>query len=423
MAKLGEICRITSAKRIFESEYVTDGVPFIRGLEITNGSIGKSDIKYECYISKERYQALKLSSGVPLRGDILITSVGTIGNLCYVDFEQPFYYKDGNIIQLTDFQENVHSKYLYYFMKSPYFIKQLNNALIGAVQKALTIVMLKDIEIILPDFATQENIANKLSIIDKKIANNNAICSDLESLAELLYDYWFIQFDFPDENGRPYKSSGGKMVWNEKLKRNIPVGWEVKPLGDYISIIRGVSFKPEDELKQRSDNSISLLKSNNIQNGMINFDKTVFLPSYLAERNQWLTKGSVFITMSSGSKAHMGKTAVIYEDLPYVFGAFCAKIVIDDSIMGYLATYFRGTWFRAYIENVTAGTSINNIGNEQLSSILLPIPDSDTQNRFEEQLKPMFARQGELENETRQLSSLRDFLLPMLMNGQVNGSK
>ena len=161
------------------------------------------------------------------------------------------------------------------------------------------------------------------------------------------------------------------------------------------------------------------MKSNNIQNGTINFEQPVFLPQQLADKNQWLTEGSVFITMSSGSKAHMGKTAIVYKDLPFVFGAFCAKIVIDDSVKGYLSTYFRSEWFRAYIENVTAGTSINNIGNDQLTNILLPFPDSDIQKRFEDYLKPMFVRQGELGTETQQLASLRDFLLPMLMNGQV----
>lgn len=80
------------------------------------------------------------------------------------------------------------------------------------------------------------------AVIDKKIENNNAICVDLEGMAKLLYDYWFVQFDFPDENGKPYKSSGGKMVWNEKLKREIPEGWEVIRLGDYITANRGISY-------------------------------------------------------------------------------------------------------------------------------------------------------------------------------------
>lgn len=322
--------------------------------------------------------------------------------------------------------ERVDSKFLYYALTSAQATKYLDSIASTAVSAypSFNPEDLGNYVLDIPDsLEEQREIANVLSSVDEKIFNNNAICSNLEAMAKLLYDYWFVQFDFPDENGMPYKASGGKMIWNDELKREIPAGWKVKPLGEYISVIRGISYKPADELKQSSAKSVSLLKSNNIQNGTINFEQPVFLPQQLADKNQWLTEGSVFITMSSGSKAHMGKTAIVYKDLPYVFGAFCAKIVIDDSVRGYLSTYFRSEWFRAYIENVTAGTSINNIGNDQLTNILLPFPDSDIQKCFEDYLKPMFVRQGELGTETQQLASLRDFLLPMLMNGQVKVGK
>ena len=269
------------------------------------------------------------------------------------------------------------------------------------------------------DVQEQKKISYILSSLDSKINNNNAICSDLEGMAKLLYDYWFVQFDFPDENGKPYKSSGGKMVWNDELKREIPAGWEVKPLGDFISVVRGISYKPSDELKCADENSVLLLKSNNIQNGVVNFEQPVILPWNLADDEQWLTKGSVFITMSSGSKAHMGKTAIIYKNLPYVFGAFCAKIDIKNAVRCFVSTYLRSDWFRVYIENVTAGTSINNISNEQLTSIMIPVPDYKILREFEVRMRDAFDRQGEIIEENQQLASLRDFLLPMLMNGQV----
>ncbi len=326
---------------------------------------------------------------------------------------------------ITPDERILKGEYLNIILHSPYAQKYFEANASGSGQRyTLTTDIIGDFPVPIPDdMSVQDSFGKMCSDIDSKITNNNAICSNLEAMTKLLYDYWFVQFDFPDENGKPYKSSGGKMVWNAELKREIPAGWEVKPLSEYISVIRGISYKPTDELKQSSANSISLLKSNNIQNGTINFDQPVILPSHLADSNQWLTEGSVFITMSSGSKAHMGKTAIVYKDLPYVFGAFCAKIVIDDSVKGYLSTYFRSEWFRAYIENVTAGTSINNIGNDQLTNILLPFPGSDILKRFEDYLKPMFVRQGELGTETQQLASLRDFLLPMLMNGQIKLGK
>ena len=123
--------------------------------------------------------------------------------------------------------------------------------------------------------------------------------------------------------------------------------------------------------------------------------------------------------MSSGSKAHMGKTAIVYKNLPFVFGAFCAKINIVEKMRCFISTFFRSEWFRFYIERVTAGTNINNISNEQLTDIVMPIPDDRTLKEFEKCFNSTFDMIGELFEENQQLASLRDFLLPMLMNGQV----
>ena len=417
--KLSDICLITSSKRIFEREYVKTGVPFIRGQEVSDGSIEDSNSTFECYISKERYNELKEKYIIPKKNDILITAVGTIGNLYYVDNDFEFYFKDGNLILFTNFSEMVYPKYLYYFMKSPYFKKQIEYSMIGAVQKALTMVMLSKIEIDLPSYNEQVKIANIFSKLDNKIKNNKNINSELESMAKTIYDYWFLQYEFPNEEGKPYKSSGGKMVYNDELKKEIPEGWKVNKAGEVISVVRGISYKPKDEIKEINKDTISLLKSNNIQNGSINFEQPVYLDKKMANEEQWLTKGSVFITMSSGSKAHMGKTAIVYETLPYVYGAFCAKINIKPSHCGFISTYFRSSHFRTYIENVTLGTSINNISNDQLTNIKLAFPEERVLEKFEKIIKPIFEKQGKIIFENQELTKLRDELLPLLMNGQV----
>ena len=210
--RLDDICCVSSAKRIFESEYVKQGIPFIRGLEITNGSLLKDETKFECYISRERYEQIVSKYGKPSKGDILITAVGTIGNLCYITKEMDFYFKDGNIIWFSNINQKCNSKWLYYWMKSQFFKEQIKYSMIGAVQKALTIDMLNKVTISLPPLPIQRKIAAVLTALDDKVALNKRINNKLEVMAKRLYDYWFVQFDFPDENGRPYKSSGGKMV-------------------------------------------------------------------------------------------------------------------------------------------------------------------------------------------------------------------
>ncbi len=170
--KLGELCRLSSSKRIFESEYVNNGIPFIRGQEISDKSILDENSKFECYISEERYNEIKEKYGVPQKGDILMTAVGTIGNLVVLNSNRPFYFKDGNVIRFSDFSELIDSTYLALFMKSPYFNKQIQYALIGAVQKALTMVMLSNIEIPLPEISIQKRIATILMEINSKIETN-----------------------------------------------------------------------------------------------------------------------------------------------------------------------------------------------------------------------------------------------------------
>ena len=248
--KLSEICRIASSKRIFESEYVERGVPFIRGQEISDGSILDPKASFECYISQSRYEEVKEKYGKPNKGDILITAVGTIGNLCYLDKDIDFYFKDGNVIWFSEIISSCDGKFLFHFMKSSYFKEQLKYFMIGAVQKALTIDMLKKVEVPLPPLPTQQKIAAILSSLDDKIALNKKINAKLEAIAKRLYDYWFVQFDFPNEEGKPYKSSGGKMVWNEVLKREIPEGWEVRNLyeiADYINGLACQNYRPQDE--------------------------------------------------------------------------------------------------------------------------------------------------------------------------------
>jgi len=102
----------------------------------------------------------------------------------------------------------------------------------------------------MPPLCEQNRIANVLGSIEERIENNNAICAELEAMAKLLYDYWFVQFDFPDENGKPYKSSGGKMVWSEELKREIPEGWEIGCVSDLGSIVTG-STPPTEQIPQK----------------------------------------------------------------------------------------------------------------------------------------------------------------------------
>lgn len=417
--KLGNVCSIKSAKRIFESEYVNDGIPFIRGQEISDGSINKSNTRYECRISFERYDELKQIYGVPQYGDILITAVGTIGNLYYVDTDRPFYYKDGNIIQFTDFSSNICSKYLFYFMKSPFFKKQLEYSLIGAVQKALTMVMLSEIRIPLPPVEQQIKIANMLSTIDDTLSNNYVITDELEAMAKTLYDYWFVQFDFPDENGKPYRTSGGEMVWNEQLKREIPKGWDIASINQMTQSYRGVSYDKKD-LLPTPENGVLVLRGNNIQNNRLVYDNNVaYIPYSFVAKEQQIHAHDIILTMSSGSKEHIGKCTIFQYDSPHTYGAFLTKFTPDSNKVSFVYLSMISDFFKKKIKAICNGTGINNLTNETFDNLVFPKPNEPVLNCFEEITAPLLEKMGACERENEELTKLRDWLLPMLMNGQA----
>ncbi len=416
--KLKDLCATITDGSHYSPPASSKGYPMLSSKDMNDTDFDYSHCKY---IDEKEFQKMKHNGCVPLKDDVLIIKDGNN----YL--EKVFVVKETKEIAILSSigilrpnTEIVDPYYIKYYLTSRFVKEEVAKKYVTG--SALPRIILKnfgDIDMPYVNLNTQHRIVRVLKEFDDAIDNNNIISSELESLAKTIYDYWFLQFDFPDENGRPYKSSGGKMVWNEELKREIPEGWKVDKAGNYISLIRGVAYKPSDEKNSAVKNIVPLLKSNNIQNGKINFDSPVYLLAEKISPEQFLKDHSVFITMSSGSKAHMGKTAILYKSLPYAFGAFCARISINPKYRSFLSMYFVSDMFRKYIESVTSGTSINNISSEQLASIIIAFPPEKVLNKFEEILNPIFSKQGDIVMENYQLSSLRDFLLPMLMNGQV----
>lgn len=417
--KLGELCRLSSSKRIFESEYVNNGIPFIRGQEISDKSILDENSKFECYISEERYNEIKEKYGVPQKGDILMTAVGTIGNLVVLNSNRPFYFKDGNVIRFSDFSELIDSTYLALFMKSPYFNKQIQYALIGAVQKALTMVMLSNIEIPLPEISIQKRIATILMEINSKIETNKKINKELEVMAKELYDYWFVQFDFPGANGKPYKSSGGKMSFNSILKRDIPEGWEIKSINDFCTSYRGVSYDKSD-LLDGPEGGVLVLRGNNIDGNTLVYDDNVaYVPPSFVEPEQKIKKHDIIMTMSSGSKEHVGKCTMFQSDSEHTYGAFMTKFTPESECLFFAYRSMLSDFFKSKIKYICGGTGINNLTNQTFDEILFPFPPKDVLKEFEKLLTPIYEKVGKNNDEILRLTALRDELLPMLMNGQV----
>lgn len=322
-------------------------------------------------------------------------------------------------IDITDV--NTYPKYIYYLLSQKNITDYLHTIGMNTVSSYPSISPddVGDLKFRLPDLSTQKSIAKVLSDLDAKIELNNKINQELETMAKTLYDYWFVQFDFPNENGKPYKASGGKMVYNEELKREIPKGWEVGTIDDIANLVRGVSYN-KDDIKSIDDNgTIPILRATNITGNVIDLENMVYVSEEFANEQQLLNKFDILITMSSGSKEHIGKNGFYYFDDKVAFGAFCAKLVGKDNYCFYLYSYTQSEFISATIKNECLGTNINNLNGSLVKGFKLPIPSSKVLDKFNKSVSKLYERIANNTKQNQKLTELRDWLLPMLMNGQV----
>ncbi len=313
-------------------------------------------------------------------------------------------------------KENSNLDFVYYSLKLS--LEQLRTRSQGSQTKFLTMPILNAISI--NDTLNQKKIADVLSCIDHKIALNNKTNTELENLAKTIYDYWFTQFDFPDKNSHPYKSSGGQMVYNETLKREIPAGWEVKSLSQICELQRGVTYGKDDEMSENDDHVVQILRGNNISNNHIVYDSnTVYVSSDLVAEEQKIKKFDIVITMSSGSKEHVGKSAMFLFDSPHSYGAFCNKLTPLNESQFFVENFMHSDFFKIYINHVCIGTGINNLKGEHFSKVYFAYPADSVLKQFNEIMKPIYEKRSYMEQANEELTKLRDYLLPLLMNGQI----
>lgn len=343
---------------------------------------------------------------------ILLPRKGTLSNIQYVN--EPFWTVDTIYYTVINKKLTV-PFYLFNFLKCLDLTK-LNS---GTGVPSMTFNSYYDLKVKLPDLPTQKSIAKVLSDLDAKIELNNKINRELEAMAKTLYDYWFVQFDFPNADGKPYKSSGGKMVYNAELKREIPEGWEAGTLGKIAELIRGVTYDSSEIKDENDEDTVPVLRATNITGNVLDLDNMVYVPRQNVSKIQLLNRLDILITMSSGSKEHIGKNGFYYFDKEVSFGAFCAKIVAKKDFRYYLYSYTQSEFMFATIKNECLGTNINNLNGSLVKGFKLVLPPIDLIKKFNEKVQSIYETIGNNHKQNQHLTALRDWLLPMLMNGQV----
>lgn len=399
--------------QLHEEDYVKDGTPIVTVEHL--GEVGFLLGNLPLVSDKDK---ARLKKFVLKEGDIVFSRVGSIDRCTYVSKKEEGWLFSGRCLRVRC-NEKVDSRFVSFYFRQKYFKRMMLNISVGATMPSLNTTLMDSIPLFLPTKETQYKVALVLLALDSKIELNNRINAELEAMAKTLYDYWFVQFDFPDANGKPYKSSGGKMVWNEKLNRDIPEGWKNETLAYISKLIRGVSYDTNDIRKASDIGVIPILRATNISGNVIDLENMVYVPAKNVNSKQLLKEFDILITMSSGSKEHIGKNGFFYFDKKVAFGAFCAKLVAKGEFKFYLYSYTQSNFMFTTIKNECLGTNINNLNGKLMSGFKVIIPPADLLEKFNRKVSSVYKKIGNNLKENQQLSSLRDWLLPMLMNGQV----
>ena len=308
-------------------------------------------------------------------------------------------------------------QYLYYLLISDGITNYLcgQNTNTSGSHKRIDPNDFLDINVFLPPKSIQKRIGKFLAGIDNKIDLNRAINQNLEAMAKLLYDYWFVQFDFPDENGRPYKSSGGKMIWNEKLKREIPISWEIKLIDDIAEIYNGATPSTMNELNYGGDivwitpKDLSDQKQKFIYQGERNISQV----GYDSCSTHLLPSNSILMS----SRAPIGLLAIAKTELCTNQGF---KNFVPKSGNTSIYLYYYLQYHIRQIEQLGTGTTFKEVSREDILKFPMLKPSDNVLDLWKETVLAINDRQLEIQKENENLTKLRDDLLPPLMNGQVS---
>lgn len=393
-------------------EYVFDSeIYFINGNNLKNGRI-------EITSDTKRVTASELSKNfIPLNENSLLLSInGTLGSMAFYNGENVMLGKSAAYL---NFNSNINQFYYYYFQLKgvqEYFY----NVATGSTIKNLSLKSIQDFEVPVPEESDRNGIVRILKSLDAKIELNNKINRELEAMAKTLYDYWFVQFDFPNANGKPYKSSGGKMVYNAELKREIPERWEAGTLNDAISKT-GTGLNPRDNfVLGEGDNYYVTIKS--IEQGRVvlddKCDKISDETLEIINKRSDLQIGDILFT----SIEPVGLTYLIQE-IPKNWNinesVFTIRPNYKKVTSEFLFMFLSGDYIKAYTKNVAAGSIHKGVRHSTLKECKFIIPAKNTIMDFTQLIKPILKKLDLLQKQNQHLTALRDWLLPMLMNGQV----
>jgi type I restriction enzyme S subunit len=404
-ANLGNLAEVQTGpfgSQLKNEQYITGGTPVVTVEHITNFLI--EDFTYPSVTDEDKNRLKKYTLKA---GDIVFSRVGSVDLSALVKNHQDGWLFSSRMLRVR-VKEKLNTKFLSYYLRQSSVRQFIINTSVGSTMPSINTELLKNLPVVYCSLEKQKKIASVLSSLDDKIELNNRINSELENLAKTIYDYWFVQFDFPDENGKPYKSSGGKMVYNQEIKREIPVSWEVKLLGDI-----GKNIK--NGIKQTDiDPEIPYIGLEHIPRKKIALDTWSTAFDLASDKLSFARRDILFGKL----RPYFHKVGVAF-----ISGVCSTDILVlnskKESYFGFFLMVVSSDNFINYVNLATEGTRMPRTKWEFMKQYLLPIPKEDITQKFNDILKPLISQMENNTYQNQQLTQLRDWLLPMLMNGQI----
>lgn len=381
---------------------------------LNTGNVKKTgfDFSQVEYIDEEKDSQLR--KGKIEKGDIVLTTRGTVGNVAIVDDGTPYSnirINSGMVIVRAN-PEEYDPYFILLFFRSALFEKQYLSHGSGSAQPQLPISALKNI--CFPDFdiEIQRAIVKAAICIDKKIELNNRINAELEAMAKTLYDYWFVQFDFPDANGKPYKTSGGTLVYNPTLKREIPEGWEDSTIGEIEpNIVTGKT--PSKDNSEYFGGNVPFITIGDIRGNtyIVSTEETLTASGAATQKNKFLPEDSICVTCIA-SPGLVGFVTTPAQTNQQINSVVCSNEINKYYLYFAIKGYFEGA-------KAKTGNTFSNMNKGDFSAIVILKPSDQVLQDYYQKAYPLFEQIKRKSLENKQLVKLRDWLLPMLMNGQV----
>lgn len=333
-------------------------------------------------------------------GTLCITIAANIAETAILSY--PMCFPD-SVVGFKAFPEESSELFMHYLFA--YIRNSIQNSVSGSIQDNINIDYLSQLDFKIPPKPYQDKIIEVLGTIDEKIEANSQIIQESESIAKTIYDYWFTQFDFPNAEGKPYRASGGKMVWNEQLKREIPDGWKVGHLEDIANITMGQS--PAGETYNENGNGVIFYQ------GCTDFGTRFPTPRvYTTTPTRFAKVGDILMSV----RAPVGALNVTIEDCSIGRGL----AALNSKTGSQLFLWYTLAGFRQMFNILDGnGTTFGSITKDALYEMQVVVPKDTLITSFEEIVRPIEQKIRNTEQESRELTRLRDWLLPMLMNGQV----